>query len=105
MEPEMRDRILGHQVETISARLRGYERRRSSYFYIAPRPKAETIGLVLIALTEDDFRVLDEYEEVPHLYSRARIQVLSAPDDQITECWVYLPTERLTNQSRGRTET
>ena len=105
MEPQARARILGHEVAAISARLRGYERRRSSYFYLAARPGFETSGLVLTDLMENDFHRLDEYEEVPELYTRERIQVLTTPEDQPLECWVYLPTERLKNQSRGRTET
>jgi gamma-glutamylcyclotransferase (GGCT)/AIG2-like uncharacterized protein YtfP len=105
MEPQARARILGHEVEAISARIRGYERRRSTYFYLAARPGFETSGLVLTGLMENDFHALDEYEEVPHLYTRERIQVLTTTADEPLECWVYLPTERLTNQSRGRTET
>ena len=104
MEPETRDPILGYTIRTIEARLLGFERRRSIYFYIAVRPDAEVAGLVLLGLTEDELRLLDEYEDVPHLYTRELIEVVTTPTEQVVECWVYLPTMELI-QSRGRTET
>jgi gamma-glutamylcyclotransferase (GGCT)/AIG2-like uncharacterized protein YtfP len=87
---ETRQRILGHRVEVIAARLDNFERRRARYFHIVPAQGAETIGLVMLGLTEEDWRSLDAYEEVPSLYTRELIEVTTR--DGPLRCWVYLPT-------------
>lgn len=87
----MRERLLGRPVEAIAARLLGYQRGRRRHFYIVPRAGAMTPGTILLGLTDRDFRVLDEYEDVPRLYTRERVEALDAGDRPIG-CWVYLPT-------------
>jgi len=87
---EMRERILGHRVEVIEARLPGFQRRRGKYYYIARAEGAETVGIVMCGLTAEDWRRLDEYEVVPFLYSREEIEVVTS--DGPRRCWVYLPT-------------
>jgi hypothetical protein len=89
-----RTAVLGCEVAASSARLDGYERRRGRYFYIVERAGAETPGLVLSRLGARDFAVLDRYEEVPRLYTRAKIEVVDA-DGAALRCWVYLPTPAL----------
>ena len=86
--------LLGREVAAVPARLRGYKRRRGRYFYIVERASAETPGLVLSGLGERDFAVLDRYEEVPRLYTRAKIEAAGA-DGAALRCWVYLPAPAL----------
>lgn len=89
LEEATRAWILGHRVEVIEARLHGFERRRARYHYIMRSEGAETPGLVMLGLTEEDWRRLDAYEEVPRLYSREEVEVFTA--DGPLRCWVYLP--------------
>jgi gamma-glutamylcyclotransferase (GGCT)/AIG2-like uncharacterized protein YtfP len=84
--------LLGREVAAAPARLAGYERRRARYFHIVAHAGAETAGLVLSGLSERDFAVLDRYEEVPRLYTRARIEVADVSSGRTLRCWVYLPT-------------
>lgn len=87
--------LLGREVAAAPARLEGYERRRGRYFYIVAHAGAETAGLVLNGLGERDFAVLDRYEEVPRLYTRAKLEVADAGRGGTLRCWVYLPTPAL----------
>jgi gamma-glutamylcyclotransferase (GGCT)/AIG2-like uncharacterized protein YtfP len=84
--------ILGHCVEVIDARLDGFERRRARYFYIEPTAGAVTAGMIMLGLTEEDWRRLDAYEDLPDLYTREEIEVVTA--DRRRRCWVYLPTAK-----------
>src|SRR5690348_5514468 len=88
--PATRDRVLHHPVEAVAARLPGYRTGRRRYPYIAAKPGAETRGYLLRGLTERDFELLDEYEEVPRLYTRAQVEVIDAQGTAI-RCWVYKP--------------
>ncbi len=83
--------IIGRGVEAVVATLRDYERGRGRHFFIRPRPRALTTGLLLIDLTDREFATLDEYEEVPMLYTREKITVKLA-DGTSARCWVYQPT-------------
>jgi len=87
--------LLGREVAAAPARLEGYERRRGRYFYIVARAGAETAGLVLSGLDERDLVVLDRYEEVPRLYTRAKIEVTEAGGTGTLRCWIYLPAPTL----------
>ena len=93
---EMRERILGHRVEVIEARLRGFERRRARYYYIARADGAETVGMVMFGLTDEDWRRLDAYEQVPRLYTREEMEVVTSGG--LLRCWVYLPTPNCIKQ-------
>ena len=85
-----REELLGHRIEVIAARVIGYERRRSRYHCLAKRAGAVTDGVILIGLTDADFHIVDEYEEVPHLYTREIIEAETS--EGILRCCAYLPT-------------
>ncbi len=89
LEEAKRVEILAHRVEVLAARLPGFERRRGKYYYIVRAEGAETIGMIMLGLTEEDWRRLDECEEVPDLYTREEVEVVTV--DGILRCWVYLP--------------
>ncbi len=86
-----RRRLLGREVEARPATLGGYRRMRARHYYIARRAGARTRGAILIGLGPRDFRILDDYEEVPRLYTRERITVVDGRGAKV-ECWVYMPT-------------
>lgn len=94
LEDATRERILRHRIEVIEARLPGFERRRGRYHYIVRADGAETVGIVMLGLTEEDWRRLDAYEEVPHLYTREEVDVVTSGGP--LRCWVYLPTPNWT---------
>ena len=91
MNPAERLRLLGRPIEASPARLPNYARGRKRYYFVAEQPEAVTDGAILEGLTARDLAILDDYEEVPTLYSRERIEVLTA-DARKIECWIYLPT-------------
>jgi gamma-glutamylcyclotransferase (GGCT)/AIG2-like uncharacterized protein YtfP len=94
LDEARRAELLGRKVAATPARLVGYERRRGRYFYIVEHVGAETTGLVLSGLGERDFALLDRYEEVPRLYTRAKTEAVGASGAAL-RCWVYLPTPAL----------
>lgn len=75
----------------LAARLPGYRRGRARYFYVVPRPDAETAGAILLDLDARDLAALDRYEEVPRLYTRGIVTVITGGEGRIA-CWCYLPT-------------
>ncbi len=87
----MRQRLLGRQVEAQPARLPGFERGWRKHFYVIPRTGSAAAGMLLFGLGESDLRVLDEYEEVPRLYRRERVEAVDE-SGRTQACWVYLPT-------------
>ncbi len=93
LDPARRLKLLGRGVKAHPATLGGYARMRARHYYIVREAGAETQGAILIGLGARDFRILDEYEEVPRLYTRERIEVI---DDRggAVECWIYMPTAR-----------
>jgi gamma-glutamylcyclotransferase (GGCT)/AIG2-like uncharacterized protein YtfP len=92
MDPAERIRLLARVIEVVPARLPGYERGQKRYYFVAKRAGAITDGAILEGLNSRDFEVLDAYEDVPTLYTRERIEVLTL-DGRRLECWIYLPTE------------
>ena len=66
-EPARRRRLLGRTGESKAATLRGYARKRARHYYVVGNASAETRGAILSGLGSSDFRILDEYEEVPRL--------------------------------------
>ena len=96
LEETTRQRILGHRVETIEARLHGFARRKARYYYIVRAEGSETIGMVMLGLTSEDWPRLDAYEEVPRLYTREEVEVVTSAGP--LRCWVYLPTPNCTCQ-------
>ena len=91
MNPAERMRLLGRPVNASPAHLAGYARGKKRYYFVARQAGAATDGAILDGLTAHDLAILDEYEEVPTLYTRERIEVLTADGGKI-ECWIYLPT-------------
>ena len=92
MDPAERIRLLARVIEAVPARLPGYERGQKRYYFVAKRAGAITNGAILEGLQSRDFAILDAYEDVPTLYTRERIEVLTL-DGRRLECWIYLPTE------------
>jgi gamma-glutamylcyclotransferase (GGCT)/AIG2-like uncharacterized protein YtfP len=91
MNPAERLRLLGRPTDARPAHLSGYARGRKRYHFVGKQAGATTDGAILENLTAHDLAILDEYEEVPTLYTRERIEVLTADGSKI-ECWIYLPT-------------
>jgi gamma-glutamylcyclotransferase (GGCT)/AIG2-like uncharacterized protein YtfP len=102
LDPARRLKLLGREVETRPATLGGYARMRARHYYIVRRAGTETRGAILVGLGARDFRILDEYEEVPRLYTRERIEVNDGRGATI-ECWIYMPTAlaRAARQARS----
>jgi gamma-glutamylcyclotransferase (GGCT)/AIG2-like uncharacterized protein YtfP len=92
LNPVVRARLLGRPIDATPVRLAGYARGQRRYFFIARSEGSETQGALLKQLTARDFEILDDYEEVPGLYTRERVTVLDSIGT-IIECWTYLPTD------------
>jgi gamma-glutamylcyclotransferase (GGCT)/AIG2-like uncharacterized protein YtfP len=92
MNPAERLRLLGRPTNASPARLPNYARGQKRYYFVTKQSDAVTDGAILEALTAHDLAILDQYEEVPTLYTRERIEVLAA-DTRKIECWIYLPTK------------
>ncbi|HUY27047.1 MAG TPA: gamma-glutamylcyclotransferase family protein [Candidatus Binataceae bacterium] len=86
-----RTRLLGRETRAVHARLAGFERGRARYIYIAPNSGATVVGVVIDGLGAPDFSILDEYEEVPRLYTRQSV-VVTTDGGWRLRCWVYIPT-------------
>ena len=91
IDPAERQRLLGRPIEAIPARLFGYIRGNKRYYFVAKKADSVTEGAILEGLSARDLAILDDYEEVPKLYTRERIEVV-ATDGRTIECWIYLPT-------------
>ena len=91
MNPAERLRLLGRPIEASPARLAGWVRGRKRHYFVTRQADAVIDGAILEGLSAGDLAVLDEYEEVPALYTRERIEVI-AGDRRKIECWIYLPT-------------
>lgn len=91
IDPIHRAEVLGHSADGVPAILHGYARGRSRHWYIRRQADAQTAGVLLTDLEARDFATLDRYEEVPTLYTRERVEVVTM-DGVCVHCWVYLPT-------------
>src|SRR5580658_4610725 len=91
MNPAERLRLLGRPIDASPAHLPDYTRGKRRYYFVAKQSDAVTDGAILEGLTAHDLAILDQYEEVPTLYTRERIEVVAA-DARKIECWIYLPT-------------
>lgn len=89
-QPAERARLLGRRIAAAPATLDGFERRRSRYFYVIRKSKAKVEGAILRGLGPLDFAILDQYEDVPTLYTRELIEV-TAGGARAVRCWIYLP--------------
>jgi gamma-glutamylcyclotransferase (GGCT)/AIG2-like uncharacterized protein YtfP len=97
LDAARRRTVMGHDTRMLAARLPGYERGRARYFYIVPHPQAETTGAIMLDLDARDLAALDRYEEVPRLYTRETVTVLTGGGGRIT-CWCYMPTAWVTGR-------
>ena len=84
-------RVLGRDVEREPAHLDGYCRGRKRYFFVARKDGERVEGAILTDLNDQDLAVLDKFEEVPSLYTRASIEAASGSGEKL-RCWIYLPT-------------
>jgi hypothetical protein len=89
--------VIGRELRMLPARLPGFERKRRRYYYIVARAGAETSGAILLGLDARDLTALDRYEELPTLYTREIVTVVTAGGGRIS-CWCYLPTALLSNR-------
>jgi gamma-glutamylcyclotransferase (GGCT)/AIG2-like uncharacterized protein YtfP len=97
IDPAHRAEIIGREVEGVPATIKGYERGRRRHFYLREQEGVETRGFLLVGLSAADFEVLDEYEEVPVLYTREQAEVIDE-SGAIVRCFVYLPTDQVTGK-------
>lgn len=91
MDPAERAMLLGRPVNASPARLPGYVRGRKRHYFVAKQADAVTDGAILEGLSARDLALLDDYEELPTLYTRERIEVVTT-DARKINCWIYLPT-------------
>jgi gamma-glutamylcyclotransferase (GGCT)/AIG2-like uncharacterized protein YtfP len=91
LDSARRLRLLGRSINASPARLPHYARGRKRFYFVAKQADAITEGAILEGLTARDLTILDEYEEVPTLYTRERIEVVTS-DARKIQCWIYLPT-------------
>jgi gamma-glutamylcyclotransferase (GGCT)/AIG2-like uncharacterized protein YtfP len=91
IEETHRAEVIGRRVEAIAATLHDYERGRARHYFVRPRAGSSTPGLVLLNLDARDFATLDRYEEIPVLYTREKVVVVTADGDR-ARCWIYRPT-------------
>ena len=96
MNPAERLRLLGRSVDAVPARLPGYARGRKRYYFVVKQADAVTDGAILSGLSARDLATLDEYEQVPTLYTREQVEVVDA-DGRRVACWIYLPTDSAFN--------
>lgn len=83
--------LLGRPIDASPGRIAGYVRGRKRHYFVAKQAGAVTDGAILEGLSARDLAILDEYEQVPALYTRERVEVLAA-DGRKIECWIYLAT-------------
>ena len=91
INPAERLRLLGRPIEASPARISGYSRGKKRYYFVKKEEGAITDGAILEGLSTRELAILDDYEDVPALYTRERIAVRAADGREI-ECWIYLPT-------------
>jgi gamma-glutamylcyclotransferase (GGCT)/AIG2-like uncharacterized protein YtfP len=91
VKSSQRRRLLGREIGAERARLDGYARGRGRYYFVVACTGATVEGALLQGLSSREFAILDEYEEVPSLYTRERA-VVSDFEGTAVECWIYLPT-------------
>jgi gamma-glutamylcyclotransferase (GGCT)/AIG2-like uncharacterized protein YtfP len=91
VDSNRRRRLLGREIEAEPAQLDGYARGRGRYYFVVARAGATVEGGILRGLSSRDFAIIDEYEEVPRLYTRQSI-IVRDHDAREVECWIYLPT-------------
>jgi len=97
LDPAERWRLLRRDVSLLPATLFDFSRARTQHYFVTHAPGASVDGAVLLGLDRTDLRILDEYEQLPELYTRERITVRLEGGSDI-ECWIYLPTAWARNQ-------
>jgi gamma-glutamylcyclotransferase (GGCT)/AIG2-like uncharacterized protein YtfP len=96
VRPGVLNSVIGrpHEGERLRARILDYQRIVSplyDYPFVVPQAGAVTEGVLIMDLTEPDFRALDEYEDVEQsVYERVSVDV---------SCLGCGPTEMLASAS------
>ena len=96
-DPRVREELLGQrpELEVIRARLHGYRRLAATdypYPFVEPATDERVEGLAILGLGDDDYAILDEYEDVPEgIYERVRVEVelLGRGAIGVVAAWVY----------------
>src|SRR5579884_1952967 len=94
LDAARRERLLGHPVRTLPARLVGYRVARGRHYYLVAALDHCVEGLILLDLSAADLAILDRYEELPQLYTRETVEAI-APSGEKLKCWIYMPTSAL----------
>lgn len=83
--------LLGRLVETQSGILHNYIRIAPSWSFpfVVPQAKTKTHGRVLFDLTEEEMKILDQFEDEGNLYVRQRVQVDMESGKRIS-CYTYV---------------
>ena len=84
--------ILRRAVETMPARLDGYQYRAGKWPYLVRSRGGAVAGLLLYGLGTEDFARLDAYEDIHlrrPLYRRVRRKAVCR--GRKISCWLYLP--------------
>ncbi len=91
VDSDRRRWLLGREITAEPAHLDGYARGQGRYYFVVARAGATVKGAILRGLSSRDLAIIDEYEEVPRLYTREPI-IVRDRDAGGVECWIYLPT-------------
>ncbi len=97
MWEETQRALLGRSPETMDALLYDYKRlkvRGESYPGIRKSPGSSVRGKLLLRLTEEELRVLDQYEGEE--YERTEVKV-KTPDGEFIDAFVYVIKDEFSN--------
>ncbi len=77
MDPAFIKQLTGRPAPFCAAEIRGYARVPTRDFYaLRHRKGATTQGVVLLGLTDKEVAALNEFEQIPHVMERRRIEVV-----------------------------
>jgi gamma-glutamylcyclotransferase (GGCT)/AIG2-like uncharacterized protein YtfP len=96
-DPRVREELLGRrsELEVVRARLHDYRRLAVMdypYPFVEPATGERVEGMAILGLRDDDYTILDEYEDVPEgIYERVRVEVelLGHGAPRVVAAWVY----------------
>ena len=92
MEPDFIKELLGRKKPFAPAVLRGYKREKSEdKLTLIPDASSCVLGVVLLNLSEEEMKKLDEFEKVPEVMIRKRIEVEIG--DFRREVYIYMRRE------------
>lgn len=89
MDPDFILKLLGRRIAFAPAVLKGYRRRAKGKSFILQKQKGGIVpGVVLIGLSSKDVAHLNEFEEVPEVMVRRRVEVYVG--DRRTKTCIYM---------------